>query len=159
MKRFFRILKRIWIFSFIRRICYASKYYNKKYSQIIKWGFASKEYTTYTYHLTEDNLLNLAQTISVVTHQDCPVILEYFRELESNRELKDHIIQTIKGSDEKKYADLEVRFGRRLGWYAFARIIKPKVIIETGVDKGLGSVVLCAALEKNAEEDYEDKYY
>jgi predicted O-methyltransferase YrrM len=46
-----------------------------------------------------------------------------------------------------------------LGWYAFARILKPKIVVETGVDKGLGSVVLCAALLKNKEEGFPGKYY
>jgi predicted O-methyltransferase YrrM len=31
-------------------------------------------------------------------------------------------------------------------WYAVARAIKPRVLVETGVSQGLGAVVLCAAL-------------
>jgi predicted O-methyltransferase YrrM len=62
-------------------------------------------------------------------------------------------------SKEKKFTDKEIRFGRRLGWYAIARIIKPRVIIETGVDKGLGSALLCAALLRNKEEGFEGRYY
>jgi predicted O-methyltransferase YrrM len=51
------------------------------------------------------------------------------------------------------------KFGRRLGWYAVARAIKPKTIVETGVDKGLGSCVLSAALARNTEEGYPGHYY
>jgi predicted O-methyltransferase YrrM len=50
-------------------------------------------------------------------------------------------------------------FGRRLGWYAFARVLKPKVVVETGVDKGLGSIVLCAALLQNEREGFPGEYF
>lgn len=33
-------------------------------------------------------------------------------------------------------------------WYAIARSIKPKILVETGVDQGMGAVVLCAALAR-----------
>ena len=46
-----------------------------------------------------------------------------------------------------------------MGWYAFARILKPRVIVETGVDKGHGSVVLCAALIRNEREGFPGQYY
>lgn len=43
-------------------------------------------------------------------------------------------------------------FGKRLAWYALARVLKPKLIIETGVHDGLGSMLLLRALERNADE-------
>ena len=42
--------------------------------------------------------------------------------------------------------------GRRLGWYAVVRQLKPRRVIETGTHDGLGSLVLLAALERNAAE-------
>jgi hypothetical protein len=41
------------------------------------------------------------------------------------------------------------RFGKRLAWYALARILKPDLVIETGVHDGLGSLLLLRALERN----------
>ena len=35
-------------------------------------------------------------------------------------------------------------YGRRLGWYALVRALKPRTVVETGADKGLGSCVLAA---------------
>jgi predicted O-methyltransferase YrrM len=55
--------------------------------------------------------------------------------------------------------DQTALFGRRIGWYAMVRISKPKVIVETGVDKGLGSMVLCAALRRNEAEGSTGRYY
>jgi hypothetical protein len=37
--------------------------------------------------------------------------------------------------------------------------MKPKVIVETGVDKGLGSVLLCSALLRNQREGFPGRYF
>ena len=59
--------------------------------------------------------------------------------------------QTIHSRDRHN-SDVEPRYGRRLGWYALVRATKPKVIVETGIDRGLGTVVLAAAVLRNAQE-------
>ncbi len=159
MRGFLSFAKKIWILNFIRRLYLASGYFNRKYLQILKWGFSSNEDTNFTYDLTEDNLTELAQTIAFVTKKEYSEILRYIKEAESNKELKDHIIRATNNAKEKRFADKEIRFGRRLGWYALARAVKPEVIIETGVDKGLGSVLLCAALAENEKEGYRGNYY
>ena len=43
-------------------------------------------------------------------------------------------------------------FGKRLGWYALTRLLRPALIVETGVHDGLGSLTLLRALERNEEE-------
>ncbi|HLF33621.1 MAG TPA: class I SAM-dependent methyltransferase [Cyclobacteriaceae bacterium] len=159
MRKFLRFLKKIWILNFIRRVYSASGYFNKKYPEILKWGFNSREFTNFTYDLTDTNMEYLAHTISVVTGEGVEEILRYMHEARDNTLLKDTIIQAVKRMPEGRYADQTVRFGRRLGWYAFARILKPETIVETGVDKGLGSILLCSALMKNNEEGFPGKYY
>jgi predicted O-methyltransferase YrrM len=142
-----------------KRVLYAMSYYNKRYLQILKWGFSSKENANYTYDLTESNILYLASTISVITRVDRGKIVEYINEARNNKALKEHILKETIKSPLKEYADMRVDFGRRLGWYAFARVLKPKIIVETGVDKGIGSVLLCSALLKNREEGYEGRFF
>ena len=41
----------------------ATRYFNKKYIQIFKWTFSSKEDTNFTYDLTNKNNLELLKTI------------------------------------------------------------------------------------------------
>jgi len=137
----------------------ASKYFNKRYIEILKWGFSSREDTNFTYDLTDENIEYLTHTIAVVTNLDYSLIHDYIVEIQSDQQLKETILKAIQTSSERKFADKEIRYGRRLGWYALARAMKPKIIIETGVDKGLGAVVLCAALLKNKTEGFEGKYY
>jgi hypothetical protein len=55
-------------------------------------------------------------------------------------------------------ADPVARWSRRLGWYAVARALKPRLIVETGVDKGHGALILCAALRRNAAEGHVGRY-
>jgi hypothetical protein len=45
-------------------------------------------------------------------------------------------------------------FGKRLGWYALVRVMRPALIIETGVHDGLGSMILLRALERNLQEGH-----
>jgi predicted O-methyltransferase YrrM len=44
-------------------------------------------------------------------------------------------------------------FGKRLAWYALARALTPKLIVETGAHDGLASLLLLRALERNIEEN------
>src|SRR5689334_15103369 len=116
------------------------------------WTFRSREHYNYSYDLEPRNIEYLASFISVVTGESFDKVREYIRELESDQHLKDHVVRANAAAKEKYVADREARFGRRIGWYAMIRATKPRVVVETGVDKGLGSCVIAAALMRNAKE-------
>ncbi len=158
MKQKLLFLKRIWLFNFLYRIQTATRYYNYKYWQILKWGFTSNESTNYTFELTDENILYLVHTLSVVLDKPTDKIKEYILELNEDAELRNHIIETTTQSNLKEQADKEVYYAKRIGWYVVARATKPTLIVETGVDKGLGSVVLCSALLRNKAEGFEGSY-
>lgn len=124
------------------------------------WLFKSKETTNFSsYDLTEINKKYLAQTISYVTQKPYDLILKYFSEIENDDKLKLHIKITTQKNSERYRCDEKVYFARKIGWYAIVRAIKPKIIVETGVDKGLGSCILIAALMKNKEEGFVGYHY
>ena len=129
------------------------------WSKLIVWLFHSKETTNFTYHLEEINKRYLGSLIADITGRDFKEILTYLDEVMQDDELKRHIEEMTKQSDTNLTSDSEARFGRRIGWYAFARAIKPKIVVETGVDKGLGACVLTSALMKNKEEGFNGYYY
>jgi len=141
------------------RIKTAVGYYYSPLLNLVKWLFKSKETTNFTYNLEECNKRYLASLISYILNIGFSTVMAYFEELEEDGELRSHVADVITNSNLAFMADREVRFGRRIGWYAFARALKPKIIVETGVDKGLGSCVLTAALKRNKEEGYEGKYF
>ena len=86
MRSFLRFLKNIWIINFLRRIIGASKYFNYKYIQILKWGFTSNEDTNFTYELTESSTQFFAHTVSVVCQIEYSKVLDYFEELENDQD-------------------------------------------------------------------------
>ena len=128
-------------------------------SNLVKWLFWSNEITNYTYDLEETNKQYLSSMIADILNVEFHTIMTYIREIEEDTELKRHIAEVTENSDLAFLADKEVHYGRRIGWYAFARALKPNIIIETGVDKGLGACILAAALKRNKEEGYKGTYY
>lgn len=134
-------------------------YFRGTFSNIVKWLFKSNETTNFSYDLEKNNTRYLASLIAFITNVRFDVAMAYITEVEEDRELRKHITDATDRSDWSFLADKEARFGRRVGWYALTRILKPKTVIETGVDKGLGACVFTAALKKNTEEGFEGHYY
>lgn len=144
---------------FVFRAKIAFEYWTSILLSLFFWLFKSREFTNFTYDLTPNNKRYLASLIASITNKNYHEIMDYIQEIDNNFVLKQHIETITKKSSERFVADSEARFGRRIGWYAFVRAIKPKIVVETGVDKGIGSCVLTAALIKNKEEGYEGYYY
>ncbi len=124
----------------------------------LRWLVSSKETTNFTYDLTSINRSHLVAMLSHVTGTSPARIESYFGELETDRELARHVAETTRSSASSFKSDSIPRYHKRLGWYALTRILKPRLVIETGVDKGLGSVVLSSALLRNAAEGEPGRY-
>jgi predicted O-methyltransferase YrrM len=135
----------------------AGSYYVPKIKQIFRWLIRSREHTNHSYHLTDLNLKYLANTLSVATGASVQTIEAYLHEPLQDSALAEFVSRTSRLRDSQT-VDAECRLGRRLGWYALVRHLRPRLIVETGVDKGLGSVLLCSALMRNAKAGYEGEY-
>jgi hypothetical protein len=142
-----------------KRVAYALGYYVPKLGQIFRWGFGSREETNYTYDLSDDSLFYLAHTIAVVTDVDLETVRSYIIEAQTDTRLRETVVAAVLTSQFKYVSDARCEFGRRLGWYALVRILKPRVVVETGVDKGHGAILLCAALLRNRTEGALGMYY
>lgn len=148
-----------YIVLFIFRAKLVTRYFYEPLGNFLRWLFTSKETTNFTFNLEEQNKRHLASLIADVANISFDVAMQYITEIERDEALKRHIANATAESDWNFIADKEARFGRRIGWYVFVRVLKPKVVVETGVDKGLGACVLTSALKKNNAEGYEGKYY
>ena len=127
--------------------------------QMLNWAFASKEYYNHTYHLTGLNKQYLASYVAAVTGHDVMEIEQYIAELENDSALRELLVRRTLESRDRHSSDAEPRYGRRLGWYALLRATKPRVVVETGIDRGLGTVVMAAALKRNADEGFPGLVY
>jgi predicted O-methyltransferase YrrM len=120
----------------------------------VKWLFASREHHNYTYDLTARNLTHLAWFVAHLCDVPVAQVRHWLTEVAEDEALRQHIASTTDAAARSGLADRTARYARRIGWYAIIRARKPQHIVETGVDKGLGTVVIAAALLRNATEGH-----
>lgn len=157
-----RGLKRLAVYRYLampRRALFGGRYVFSSVPGWAKWIFTSREESNFTYDLTDGNLLYLAHMLATVTNTDPLEAARYIEELRTDDALAEYLLEHMRNSEFRSVSDNRIGYSRRLGWYALVRLLKPRVVIETGVDKGLGAVVLCAALRRNIAEGYPGKYY
>jgi predicted O-methyltransferase YrrM len=142
-----------------RLVVVAGPYACRQLAQMLRWTFSSKEYYNHSYHLTRLNRDYLASYVSVVSGQKLSLVEKYIAELETDTALRSTLEQLTLNSPARHSCDVEPRYGRRLGWYALIRATKPAVVVETGVDRGLGTAVIAAALKRNSEEGFPGVVY
>jgi predicted O-methyltransferase YrrM len=140
-----------------RRMEFAMNYYNDPLQLIVEWAHLDTEEANFYYELSDLNRTHLAGLISTLTKAPAAHVESIFRELDTDAALREHFAQSA--ADLRFPRDIRFAYGRRLGWYAVVRLRRPRVVIETGVDQGVGSCVLCAALLKNVAEGYPGRYY
>ncbi|TDC76039.1 class I SAM-dependent methyltransferase [Micromonospora sp. KC606] len=140
--------------AFPKRLARVARHDAKIIRTTTRWLFTSREHHNYTYELTKLSRQHLAWFVSVVCDVPVKQVRAYLDEIESDDTLRGHIERATAGSARRGLADKKVRYARRIGWYAIVRATRPNHVVETGVDKGLGSCVLAAALLRNAAEGH-----
>jgi predicted O-methyltransferase YrrM len=119
-----------------------------------RWLLTSREHHNYTYELTALNREHLAWFLATICATPVAVIRGYLDEIAADEALRAHIQAATSMAARRGLADREVHYARRVGWYAIVRARKPAHVVETGVDKGLGTAVLAAAMLRNAAEGH-----
>ena len=145
--------------TFLYRGAIAARHAASASATAVRWWLSSSETSNFTYDLTPINKQHLAAAVAEATAVSFDVIAGYIRELDGDEALRAHIRAAVRPRRDQRPVDHAVHYGRRLGWYAIARAVKPSVIVETGVDKGMGSCVLTSALARNAAEGHDGRYY
>lgn len=110
------------------------------------------EIESYSYELADEErfVAELAEALGESRRE----LMRYARETHQDPELNDRLAQHNRWRfDVKRRPPL----GHRLGWYLMARARKPSLIVETGIYRGLGSLALLRALERNRQEGFPGK--
>lgn len=105
------------------------------------------EVANYTYDI--QNLDELAEFVSSALGCEKVDAQSWLRELEADEDLRADLSRLLRTRRDRKSRPM---YGRRAGWYAVVRALKPALVIETGVADGLGSSVLLQALARNCAE-------
>lgn len=124
----------------------------------LAWWWSSREQTNFTYPLSGRNLQHLAHALALACAAKPDAVRAAMRELQQDADFRARILERRRLAGLEAISDPRVEVGRRLAWYAAVRLTKPRLVIETGVDKGLGSAVLCAALLRNTADGHPGRY-
>ncbi|MDG4820625.1 class I SAM-dependent methyltransferase [Asanoa sp. WMMD1127] len=138
--------------AFPQRLHRVARYDARVIGTSVRWLFTSREHHNYTYELTKLSREHLAWFVSITCAVPVATVRGYFAEIDGDQALRGHIESATATSARRGLADKQVRYARRIGWYAIVRAKRPTHIVETGVDKGLGTCVLAAALLRNTAE-------
>lgn len=141
------------------RLDLALGYYERKLAAMVMWLHCSLEESNFTYDLTERNRRQLVHFVSLVVGHPPTEIDGYLRELQEDETLRAHYAREIHRYGRLAPLEARLQVGRRAGWYAVARALKPKVVIETGVERGHGAITLTAALLRNRAEGFPGRYF
>jgi hypothetical protein len=141
-----------------KRFKVAIPYFSGQLQSLWGWLNQRTETDNFYYSLTEENKNYLASTIAAVTRADVQEVQRFLNEIENNDQLETKIKSVL--LSETHLRDSQAGLGRRVGWYAFIRVTKPRIVVETGVHHGVGALVILEALKRNHQEfGIVGKYY
>jgi Methyltransferase domain len=114
---------------------------------LANWRFVltDPEPANHTYELTNED--ELTQWVAGVAGVPEVEAAEIVAEPRSDGELRRRLRAAAQG--HRLWSKPEPPFGRRVAWYALVRLLRPELVVETGVHDGLGSLLLLRALERN----------
>ncbi|WP_431677319.1 class I SAM-dependent methyltransferase [Kitasatospora sp. KL5] len=131
------------------RLAAVARHNAQAVKQSASWLVRSREHVHYTYDLEPLNLEHLSWFVATATGSPVEEIRGYLAEVQEDEQLRRVVAARLARSERNATTDPVVRYGRRIGWYAFVRALRPEFVVETGTNRGLGSAVIAAALLRN----------
>jgi hypothetical protein len=115
--------------------------------RIVRHVLLDPEVDNYTYELenAEELAPFLARALGVPEAEAARVLDEAATDQELDRELA----RRVRWRFDTKW---RIHLGRRVLWYALVRLRRPGLVVEAGVQEGLGTLVLLRALERNTAD-------
>lgn len=116
------------------------------------WRFVlgSPEPDNYTYEIANEE--DLARWAAAVVRCDVDLAAAFVSEPHRDATLTARLRAATAG--HWLWSKRSPPFGKRLGWYALTRALRPRLVIETGTHDGLGALLLLRALELNAQDGH-----
>jgi Methyltransferase domain len=120
---------------------------HKNPAKVLRFVLTDPEVENFSYEIeNEEEMASfLADALGVSRNR----IAAYMQEGHQDPELNQNLSRRVRWRWDCKS---RLSLGRRIGWYALVRALRPKTVVETGIHNGLGSLVLLRAIERNAVE-------
>ena len=115
----------------------------------VTWLFSSREFTNFLYEITDLNRNQMIGAISSITNEPIPEVEKYFTEIENDEQFRINLDKKAKRIPRQKELLFPIPFARRIVWYCLIRIKRPAIVVETGTEKGLGSLIIQKAIDMN----------
>ena len=119
---------------------------------VLRHVLVDPEVDNYTYEL--ENADETAPFVAEALGVPLEEAQRYVHEAETDPELNEELTRRVRWRFSTKR---RIPLGRRVIWYAIVRLTRPQLMVECGVQEGLGSLVLLRALERNAAEGAEGR--
>jgi hypothetical protein len=114
---------------------------------IVRYVLWDPDVGDFTYEL--DNETELVAFLASALALEPAQVQGYVGEFRAADELTRDLTATVRRRPDMKR---RVGLAQRVAWYVIARELKPRLVVETGIKHGLGSLVLLVALERNSRE-------
>jgi hypothetical protein len=113
----------------------------------LRYILLDPEVESYTYRVA--NIDGMLTTIAEATGTPVEELRHYVAEADTDPELRDNLTRRLRWRFDVKHRP---ELANRLGWYVLVRALRPRLVVETGVYHGFGSLTLLRALERNAAD-------
>ena len=107
----------------------------------------NRELTNFTYEI--ENAGALVALLAEMLGADRDRLAALSAELQEDDRLGAELAEKLRHRLDR---NRRMPFGRRIGWYILVRVLRPRLVVETGTHDGLGSTAVLAALERNAAD-------
>jgi hypothetical protein len=140
---------------YLRRVRWISKAravrrYGGRVAQHVPYVLAGAEPDNFTYELAnEDELASWVAKVAGVSRDRAEAVFAEFR---GDGVLAERVRRAT--AAHRLWSKASPPFGKRVAWYALARIVRPALAVETGTHDGLGALAVLRALERNEREGH-----
>lgn len=124
----------------------------RRSGQLWRWLLESREFTNYTYDYSPLGEASAVELVSLLCGARREQVQRFREELRDDLQLRAHYTRIARDPRYRNVVDAQMRLSRQSIYYLLVRVMKPRVVVEAGCDRGLGSLLIASALARNESE-------
>lgn len=126
----------------------------RRFGVALSWNFLSREISNYSYSISWRSKILLSQLAAQATGLDLQLARTIVCELDgvSGATVRRTIRERTALSAYRNSEDSFGLYEQRLLYYVFVRLLKPKIVVQSGTSRGVGAYLIALALHANYKE-------